>query len=153
MVWCFFGLLWHIVICEGVWLWLVVFVWFRIVLGRVGCLRMFVTCFWLVLSRFSSSVCIWLFEFVISTFIVFILFQDVFYVVFVICFAFSRKVLKLFYIFFAEFLAASSFVDIFSDLEIVSHCSYLLPCSSLCRLFPLVLGCCGWLRLALGCCR
>ena len=39
------------------------------------------------------------------------------------CFAFFLEVLSLFYIVFAEFLVASTSVDSFYDLEVVSNCS------------------------------
>ena len=80
-----------------------------------------------------------------------------FYVVFVICFALTLKVLKLFYIVFAEFLAASNFVDIFRILKlfhIVQICSGVQVCVVCFRLIwiVVVVAVGSWLLSVVECC-
>ena len=105
---------------------------------------------WVVLGRFRPSICIRLCELVILLFSVFISFRTSFYVVFG-CFFLSTSfgVVLLFCLVFGSF---KFFVDVFRIWRSVQIVFIGFWCSSLCRLFQLVLGCCGWLRLALGCC-
>ena len=102
------------------------FVWFRIVLA-IQVVSRCVSLFWLVLGRFSSLVCIRLFDFVISTCMVFIIFKCFFCIVFVISFVFVLKVLKLLQVWWIFFESWSCFklfilVQVFKSVYFVSAC-------------------------------
>ena len=105
----------------------------------------------LVLGRFSSSVCIWLFEFVILTFIVFINFKKLRCVRNVFLPSFY-KLWTGFTDFFDVVLVASTSVDGFRIMRLFQIVEISFRFSSLCVLFHLVFGCCG-LWVVLGCCR